>query len=92
MTFEKEDSKGVVGGRVRQILRFLALSLLLGLVFFETYYIFRLRERFSARSEELKSMSMELQSLKNERGELHEELSSIKYSAREDADGNSSDR
>lgn len=92
MTFKKEGPAGVEGGLLRRVLRFLALGFLLGLVVFETYYIFLLRERFSARSEELKSMSMQLQSLKNERGELHEELSSIKYSAREDADGNPSDR
>jgi hypothetical protein len=90
----KEDclTGGVAESRMGKALRLFALGFLLSLVVCETYYTFLLRERFSVRSDELKSISMQLQSLKNERAELHEELSSIKYAAGEDADGNPSVR
>lgn len=78
--------------RLARALRVLVLGLLLGVVACETYYIVSLRKRVSARSDELKSLSMQLQSLRNERAELHEELSSIKYSNGEDTDGNPSVR
>jgi hypothetical protein len=93
LTFKEECPTGG-GGRSRRgkAFRFFALGFLLSLVVCETYYTFLLRERFSIRSDELKSISLQLQSLKNERAELHDELSSIKYRAGEDADGNPSVR
>lgn len=74
------------------ILRSLFLVFLLAALVLETYYIFLLRARVSARSDELRSISMQLETLKSERSELHQELSSIKYAAREDADENPSVR
>jgi hypothetical protein len=84
--------KGNDGRRLGQAFRFLALCFLLTLVVCETYYVVMLRERFSVRSEEVKNISMQLQSLRNESAALHEELSSIKSAAGEDADGNLSVR
>jgi hypothetical protein len=81
------------GSRLGQALRFFVVAFLLTLVVCETYYVFLLRKRFSVRSDELKSISMQLQSLKNESAVLHGELSSMKkYTAGEDADGNPSVR
>ncbi len=94
MTLRKDslDKKGNDRSRRGQAFRFVALCFLLTLVVCETYYVFLLRERFSLRSEEVKNISMQLQSLRNESAALHEELSSIKSAAGEDADGNLSVR
>lgn len=81
--------KGRRESRTGRALNFVVLAVLLVLVSCEIYYVFMLREKIEDRSYELKSMSMQLRSLKNERLQLHEELASIKYAAREDVDGNS---
>jgi hypothetical protein len=93
VSFKEECLTGGSGeSRMGKAFRLFALGFLLSLVVCEAYYTFLLRERFSVRSDELKNISMQLQSLKNERAELHEKLSSIKYATGEDADGNPSVR
>lgn len=67
----------VTGGR-NSILRILVVILLLSAILLEGYYIFELRHRTEDREEDLRNYSMQLQSLKNERDALHEELSLIK--------------
>lgn len=78
--------------RFRRTLRFFALGLLLSAVVCEACCLFLLRGSFTVRSDELRSLSMQLQYFKNERAELREELSSIKFAAGEEADGNPSFR
>jgi hypothetical protein len=80
------------GERHGWTLRFFAGGLLLSLLVCEIYCIILLRESFSVRSDQLSRISMQLQSLKKERSELQKEMSSIKYAARKDADGNPSVR
>jgi cell division protein FtsL len=80
--------------RLRQILiRLLLVLLLSALAVAEGYYIFILRDRIDKQTEEIKNVSMELQKLKLERGNLSEELSSIKKSTiGEDKDGDTDKR
>lgn len=72
--------------------RFLVILFLTAAVLVEGYYIFVLRDTIDKQTEDLKNISMQLQSLKNERAGLHEELSSIKKLAGDDKDGNTPDR
>lgn len=87
-------ARGADAGRLLQICTFFALSFLPGAIAPEVCGIFILQERFTARFDELRIMSMHLQSLRNESGRLrlHEEFSSVKYAAGEDGDGNPSVR
>lgn len=93
MIFKKEMTNARVNERRFGLaFRFFGAGLLLIMVVCEAYCLFLLRERFSVRSDELKSLSMQLQSFKNEEAKLQEELSSLNYATREDADGNPSFR
>jgi hypothetical protein len=66
----------VTGGR--NILRIFVMLCLMAAILMEGYYILELRHRTEDQEEELRIFSMQLQSLKNERDALHEELSLIK--------------
>jgi hypothetical protein len=70
---------------------FIVLALLVALLL-EGYYIFVMRQTINSRNEELKNISVRLQSLKNERDELRNELSSIKKTTGEKSNGNTSER
>jgi hypothetical protein len=76
----------------RPVLRLIIVLALLAALLFEGYYIFVLRETIDSRNEELKNISVRLQSLKSERDELQEELSSIKKTTGENRDGNTPER
>jgi hypothetical protein len=67
---------GVTGGR--NILRILVMLFLMAAILLEGYYIWELRHRTEDQEEDLRTFSMQLQSLKNERDALYEELSLIK--------------
>jgi len=62
----------------RQILRVVVMLGLMAAILLEGYYILELRHRTEDQEEELRTFSMQLQWLKNERDALHEELSLIK--------------
>jgi hypothetical protein len=62
----------------RNILRILVMLCLMAALLLEGYYILELRHRTEDQEEDLRIFSMQLQSLKNERDSLHEELSLIK--------------
>ncbi len=79
------------GGRLHILARFLLVALLAAVVAVEAYYIALLREKIDRQTEELRGLSMQLQSSKNESTELREELSSIKKLAGEKKDGNTTD-
>jgi hypothetical protein len=81
-------------GRVlsRPLIRFLLILLLLAIVAVEEYSIFALRDRIAGQSEQLKNISVELQTLKNERNALGEELSRMKKIAGDNNDGNTPER
>lgn len=64
---------------------------LMAVVLLEGYYIFELRYRTENQEEELKAISMQLQSSRNERKALHEELLAIKKAV-EKNNGNASQR
>lgn len=75
----------------RAIFRLLFLFGLMAVVLLEGYYIFELRYRTENQEEELKAISMQLQSSRNERDALHEELLAIKKAV-EKNNGNTSQR
>lgn len=60
------------------VIRVFLVLLLSSLVMAEGYYIFILKDKIDKQTEEIKNVSMQLQQLKLERGNLSEELSSIK--------------
>lgn len=75
---KKESSKNS-GLNLRQtVIRLFLVLLLSSIVIAEGYYIFTLRVKIDKQTEEIKNVSMQLQQLKLERGNLSEELSSIK--------------
>ncbi len=88
---QKGDSgvRRLLGTHAAQVL---GVLLLLAVVLFEAYYIVVLRTTIDRQAEELKSISMELQSLKTDQTTLREELSSAERSSGEKNDGNSPDR
>ncbi|MDA8079901.1 MAG: hypothetical protein M0Z79_13325 [Nitrospiraceae bacterium] len=97
MRTDRADAAQTGGSRIRQALgtyaaRVLAVLLLLAVVLLEAYYIVVLRNTIYRQAEDLKSISMELQSLKTDHTTLREELSSAERSAGEKKDGNSPDR
>jgi len=75
----------------RAILRLFVMLGLIAAILLEGYYILELRYRTENQEEELKAISLQLQSLRNERDALHEELSSLKK-AGEKKNGNTSQR
>ncbi len=72
-------------------LKLLLVLLLMAAVAAEGYYIFVLRDKIERQTEELRTISIRLQSSQNESADLHKELSSIKKLAEEGKDGNTAD-
>lgn len=60
------------------LLRAVFVFVVIALVVAEGYYIISLRNRINRQTEELKSISLQLQEIKNEKTELNKELSTIK--------------
>ena len=88
--------KGKIGSRAGSVglhllIRFLIVALLAAAVAVEAYYISVLRDTIDRQTEELRNLSMQLQSSKNESTDLREELSSVKKLAGEKKDGNTTD-
>lgn len=78
-----------VTGRALRILVSMALvAALAG----EGYYIVHLRGKIEGQEEELQKITRQLQSLRSERDNLHEELSTAKKTMEADKDGNTSER
>jgi predicted Holliday junction resolvase-like endonuclease len=75
----------------RAMFRLLLLFGLMAVVLLEGYYIVELRYRAENQEEELKAISMQLQSSRNERDALREELLAIKKAV-EKNNGNASQR
>lgn len=73
-------------------LRILFIFCLLAAIIVEGYYIVTLRDRISTQTEELKRISFQLQTMKNERDTLHEELSTVKGSPGEEQNGDTAQR
>ena len=90
----KQENSGSPHLRLKQLVIRLFLVFLLGaLVIAEGYYIFILRDKIDRQTEEIKNVSMQLQQLKLERGNLSEELSSItKPTTGEENDGDTDKR
>jgi len=87
----EDDTAGNARGSV---FRIVVIFFLLAGLCVEGYYIFVLRDTMEKQAEELKNISIRLQSLNNERTNLREELSSIKKSTSDNGDdhGNTADR
>ncbi len=60
--------------------RAVLIALLIAAVLLEGYYIMVLRDRIRTNTEELKNISIQLQSLKLEREKLHEDFSAARKS------------
>jgi len=73
------------------MLRLLLVALLITILAVEGYYIVVLRDKIERQTEELRNISIQLQSTKNESADLREELSSIKKMTGERKDGNTAD-
>jgi hypothetical protein len=88
----REDD--TVGNARGSVFRIVVIFLLLAGLCVEGYYIFVLRDTMEKQAEELKNISIQLQSLNNERINLREELSSIKKSTNDNGEdhGNTADR
>ena len=78
--------------RFRALIPIVLSIALVAAVFAEGYYIFSLRNIIEKQSEDLKNTSMQLQSLKNARSSLQEELDSIKKIAGDGKDGTTPQR
>lgn len=87
----KEPAPGRSSDGRHIALRLLAVLLLMAAVAVEGYYIFVLRDKIDRQTEELRTISIQLQSSKNEGTDLREELSSMKKMAGEGKDGNTAD-
>ncbi len=73
----------------RQIIgRYLAIAALLAAVCLEGYYIMVLRDTIQRQTEDLRSISVQLQLLKGERDSLSEEISSARKQVEEGNYGN----
>ncbi len=81
-------------GRIfrRPLIGLLLVLVLLAVVAAEEYFIFALRDRIARQNDQLKSISVELQTLRNERNALNEELSSMKKLAGDKNNGNTPER
>jgi cell division protein FtsB len=77
---------------VRRVLRYLVTIALLAGLCIEAYYIFVLRETIQRQTEDMRSISMQLQLLKSERERLNEEISSTKKRAGEEDNGDTTQR
>ncbi len=86
-----EGAPGRPAERARLVLKLLLVLLLMAAVAVEGYYIFALQDKVDRQTEELRNISIKLQSSKNEGADLREELSSMKKMAGEGKDGNTAD-
>jgi Tfp pilus assembly protein PilO len=86
--FNKELSPRGDPDGARIALRLLLVLVLIAAVVVEGYYIFVLQDKIERQSEQLRTISIQLQSSKSESTDLHEELSSMKKMAGEGKDGN----
>ncbi len=91
MTAERGMNGECAQGRLHLFVRFLLIALLAAALAVEAHYIFVLRDKIDRQTEELRSLSMQLQSSKKESTDLREELSSVKKLAGEKKDGNTTD-
>ncbi len=90
-TVREHETVGKVRGNV---FRIFIIFFLLAALCIEGYYILVLRDTIEKQTDDLKNISIQLQSLQNERINLHEELSSIKKSTGDNGDdhGNTAGR
>lgn len=92
MEVVQEKGKEVPAMPVFAAVRFLIVAALLAALCFEGYYIYLLRATIKKQTEDLRTISVQLQLLKSERETLSEEISSAKKQAGEKNDGNTSQR
>lgn len=83
--------KTVSPGGLRPLLGFALVALLTAAIAVEAYYIFVLRHTIDSQTEELRDLSIQVQSSKSESNELRKELSSMKKLAGEKNNGNTTD-
>ena len=93
----RDVGRSVSSGRAerilpRRLITILVVLFLLAVVAAEEYSIVALRDRIARQSEELNTISVELQTLKNERASLGQELSSMKKLAGDNKNGTTPER
>jgi uncharacterized protein YlxW (UPF0749 family) len=76
----------------RPLIRILLVLFLLAVVAAEEYSVLALRDEIARQGEELNNISVQLQTLKNERATLGQELSSMKKLAGDKKDGTTPER
>ena len=89
--FSQESVPGKPAGWTRKARNIFLLLILIAALAAEGYYIFVLRDKIEKQTEELRDISIQLQSSKNESADLREELSSIKKMAGERKDGDTAE-
>ncbi|HSB30710.1 MAG TPA: hypothetical protein VLD55_03825 [Candidatus Sulfobium mesophilum] len=90
-SFSQESVPGKPAGWTRTARNIFLLLILIAALAAEGYYIFVLRDKIEKQTEELRDISIQLQSSKNESADLREELSSIKKMAGERKDGDTAE-
>lgn len=91
VSFSQESVQGKPAGWTRTARNIFLLLILIAALAAEGYYIFVLRDKIEKQTEELRDISIQLQSSKNESADLREELSSIKKMAGERKDGDTAE-
>ena len=76
----------------RRATRYLLIAALIAAVCMEGYYIVLLRDTIKRQTEDLRSISVQLQLLKSERESLAEEISSTRKQTGEVSSGDSAER
>ena len=74
------------------VLRTLLIVCLVAVLVTEAFYLVKLRETIDRQSEDLRDISLQLQAMKTDRANLHQELSSMQKNAGEKNNGNAADR
>ncbi len=88
MIFSNETGREheTVGNVRMNLFKIFIVFFLLAALCIEGYYILVLRDTIEKQKDDLKNISIQLQSLKSERINLHEELSSIKKATGDNGD------
>lgn len=86
------DCSGRTGLRTNLAVRWVLILLLLAAIVLEAYYIVMLRGTIAQQSEDLRQISVQLQTLRSESSSLQDELTSARKNRGEDTNEHTPDR
>ena len=92
MQGNQQKTNEAQGWLIRRATRYLLIAALIAAVCMEGYYIVVLRDTIKRQTEDLRSISVQLQLLKSERESLNEEITSTRKQAGEGSNGDSAGR